>query len=323
MKSIYTLTLMLAFVLALSLTGFAKPGVPEQSTPSDQKLGSLLVFNLYTSSITDPGTRDTDFSLTNVNRAQDAFVHLFLIGGSCTVADTFVCLTPNQTASFLASDIDPGQTGYAIAMAVDNATGCPLSFNYLLGSEFVKLDSGHAANLAAEGYSALFEGTVPGCSNTSTLATILLDGSQYSAAGRLLAVDKIPSAVDGNSTLLIVNSLEGNLAIGMQIIGSFNGVIFDDAENGYQFTSTASCQLNKILTNSFPLTVPPFQTVIPAGRTGWMRLSATQDQAISGAVINFNPGAATIKGRFNGGHNLHPLRFTSGNLIVPIFPPFC
>jgi len=40
-------------------------------------------------------------------------VHLFFVdGATCSIADSLVCLTPNQTASFLASDIDPGTTGY-------------------------------------------------------------------------------------------------------------------------------------------------------------------------------------------------------------------
>jgi len=316
MKTISKLVLTLTFVSALSLTAFAQRA-------SDQKPSSLLVFNLYASSIADPGQRDTSFSITNVNNTQSAWVHLYFINNSCTTADSIVCLTPKQTTSFLASDVDPGVTGYAIAMAVDSTIGCPVSFNHLIGSEFVKLDSGHAANLAAEGYTAIFDGTVPGCTSSSVLASIALDGNQYSSAARQLAVDRIPSAADGNSTILVINSLEGNLAIGGQILGNLEGTIFDDAENGAQFTGRAGCQLNSVLSNSFPATTPPFLTLIPTGRTGWMRIRTTLDQAISGAVINFNPGAAATKGRFNGGHNLHALSLTSGNLIVPVFAPFC
>ncbi len=316
MKSMYKLTFVLAFMLACSLTGLAQ-------RLSDQAPSSLLVFNLYASSAADPGQKDTSLSITNVNASQAAWVHLYLISGNCSVADAFICLTANQTTSFLASDIDPGITGFAIAMAVDSAIGCPTSFNYLVGSEHVKLETGHAAQLAAEGFTALFNGNVPGCSNTSVTASIALDGTQYSAAGRMLTVDRIPSAVDGNSTLLVVNCLEGNLGIGSSIVGTIEGTLFDDAENGAQFTKSGSCQLNSVLSNSFPLTVPAFQTLIPAGRTGWMRFRTQQDKAISGAVINFNPGAATTAGQFNGGHNLHVLRHTSGDLIVPVFAPFC
>jgi len=319
------------FLSAFTLAAFAaEPVVPARisddariSTLSDQKPSSLLVFNLYASSASNPGKQDTSLSLANVNTSQPAFVHLFFISGNCSVADTFVCLTPNQTASFLASDFDPGVTGYAIAIATDRV-GCPLSFNHLVGSEYTKLESGHAANFAAEGHSALFNGSLPGCSATSTLAIVPLDGVRYNAAARVLAIDKISSLDDGNQTLLIVNSLEGNLAIGMQPIRDFEGTIFDDAESGVQFTGTAGCQLNTMLANSpFPRITPRFTNLIPAGRTGWMRLTAKQDVAISGAVINFNPDAATKKNCFNGGHNLHPLRFTNGTLTIPVFEPNC
>lgn len=318
------------FLSAFALAAFAaEPAVPTRnsddariSTLSDQKPSSLLVFNLYTSASVDADKQDTSFSITNVNVSQPALVHLFFVGGNCTVADTVICLTPNQTAKFLASEVDPGVTGYVLALATDRA-GCPSSFNYLIGSEYVKLESGHAANLAAEGYSALFNGTLPGCSATSTLATVPLDGVRYNAAARVLAVDRISSLADGNQTLLIVNSLEGNLAIGMQPIRDIEGTVFDDAEIGLQFTGTASCQLNTVLSNNLPRITPRFENLIPAGRTGWMRLMAKQDVAISGAVINFNADAATKKNCFNGGHNLHPLRFTSGSLIIPVFDPNC
>lgn len=333
MKILRSLTnsfLCLFVFLAIGSVSFgAEPIAPERvlndsrrPSLSDKKPSSLLVFNLYTSSATDPGKQDTSFSITNASNEQSAFVHLFLVSGNCSVADVYICLTKNQTASFLASEIDPGITGYGIAVATDNA-GCPLSFNYLLGSEFVKLESGHAANLPTEGYAALFNGRLPGCSSTNASAILALDGVRYNAAARVLAVDKIFSLADGNQTLLIVNSLVGNLAIGMQPIRDIEGTLYDDAEVGITFKGTAACQLNSLLSNTFPRTTPRFETFIPEGRNGWMQLMAKEDKAISGAVINFNPEAATRVNRFNGGRNLPPLRFTNGELTIPVFAPIC
>ena len=63
--------------------------------------------------------------------ARPVNVHLFFVDGtSCGVADAFVCLTANQTATFLMSDIDPGTTGFIVAVAVDQQ-GCPVNFNQL------------------------------------------------------------------------------------------------------------------------------------------------------------------------------------------------
>src|SRR4030095_8719405 len=133
-------------------------GVPATSEPSGQKAGSVLIYNLYTSNATSPQSQDTRINLTNVDPTRPAIVKLFFVdGATCSVADSGVCLTPNQTASFQASDLDPGGTGYLVAVAVDSR-GCPVNFNNLIGDSYVKFASGHAANLAAEAIAALAGG---------------------------------------------------------------------------------------------------------------------------------------------------------------------
>ncbi|HKQ72591.1 MAG TPA: hypothetical protein VJ810_02610 [Blastocatellia bacterium] len=44
-------------------------------------------------------------------------------------------------------------------------------------------------------------------------------------------------------------------------------------------------------------------------------------QAISGAIINFNPDAATTTGLFNGGQPLHALEYTRATLTIPVSRP--
>ncbi|MFN6203753.1 MAG: beta strand repeat-containing protein [Acidobacteriota bacterium] len=93
--------------------------------PNQQKPGSILIFNLYTSSAST-ALSDSQISLTNTNPVSPINVHLFFVDGtSCTVADQIVTLTQNQTASFMARDVDPGVTGFIIAVAVDSS-GCPI-----------------------------------------------------------------------------------------------------------------------------------------------------------------------------------------------------
>jgi hypothetical protein len=41
-----------------------------------------------------------------------------------------------------------------------------------------------------------------------------------------------------------------------------------------------------MLGNNLPRTVPRYATVIPAGRTGWMKFWAAGDEALSGVMIN-------------------------------------
>ena len=311
---------------------------PPNSEISDDKPGSSLFYGLYTSAATsnDP-QNNTRVSLTNTNPNWGVAVHLFFVdGSSCSVADAFLCLTPNQTATFLMSDVDPGITGYMIAIAVDgppgtadgNNTGCPISFNYLIGSAFVKMTMSprREAELAAESCASEFGSPVPGCNSNSNIVAINFNGAPggYNRLPRVLAASSIPSRADGNSTLLVINRIGGNLGTGAATLGTLFGVMYDDAENSASFQVTGSCQLRGELTNNFPRTTPRFENFIPAGRTGWLRIGSQSDIGIIGAMINQNRNANTLSNAFDGGHNLHALTLTSSvTLTVPVFPPSC
>ncbi len=293
------------------------------SPASDQKPGSVLFYNLYSSSV-DTNRQNTRINMTNIHPSISANVHLFFVDGStCTIADSYVCLTPNQTASFLTSDIDPGTTGYLVAVATD-ASGCPINFNYLIGDEYVKMATGHAANLPAEAITAI-AGGLPACDTGSTLATLNFDGVSYNVVPRVLALDHIPSRADGNDTLLVLNRIGGNLSTGAATLTGIFGNLYDDAEVALSFSlSPAACQFRSSLSNSFPRTAPRFEQFIPAGRSGWLKLFSFNDQGMFGAAINLNANAASVTGSFNQGHNLHKLTNTAGmTYTIPVFPPSC
>ena len=299
---------------------------PGDPTP----VGSVLVYNYYTSQAVNAAAENTLISITNTEPTRTAAIHLFFVdGNNCSVADAFMCLTPNQTASFLASDVDPGVSGYIVAVAVDKDTGCPVSFNFLIGDEHIKLASGHAANLPAEAFTALYDGTLPSCTASSNDAELVFDGdaksgASYSAAPRTLALDYIPSPLDGNSTLLILNRLGGDLSSSGALIGDIFGVLYNDTEVPASFTFSGRCQFREKLSNSFPRTTPRLLSVIPSGRSGWMRLAAVEDVALLGAAINFNSNISAAIGSFNQGHNLHHLTLTTAaRLTIPILTPSC
>src|SRR5262245_27391193 len=108
------LSLLVLFALAGAALA-ADPGIayPSTSEASDQKAGSLLFYNAYTSSASAPATQNTRINITNTSSIFAVSVHLFFVdGATCSVADSFLCLTANQTASFLAADVDPGISGY-------------------------------------------------------------------------------------------------------------------------------------------------------------------------------------------------------------------
>ncbi len=293
------------------------------SEMSDQKAGSILVYNIYTSGTTSANTQNTRINLTNTNPQQTINVHLFFVAEGCSIADSYVCLTANQTTSFLASDLDPGTTGYLVAIAVDDR-GCPTFFNYLIGDEYVKFTSGHAANLAAEAFAAL-DGGLPACDGNSVTAQLNFDGTSYNRLPAALALSNVGSRADGNDTLLIVNRIGGNLGTGAATLGTLFGIMYDDAENALSFSVAGNCQLRNSITNNFPRTTPRFESFIPAGRTGWLKIyNQTGAIGITGAAINFNPNASSSAGAFNQGHNLHHLTLNAtSSYIIPVFPPSC
>src|SRR5205085_7080809 len=109
------------------------------------------------------------------------------------------------------------------------------------------------------------------------------DGISFNRAPRVLALDSILSPLDGNSTLLVLNSLSGDLRSRTDSIGSIFGLLFDDQETGFSFAFSAECQIKAVLSNNFPRTTPRLTAVIPNGRTGWMKLWASRDVGILGA----------------------------------------
>jgi len=309
--------------------GFDFPGTQiqaENSVVNDQKAGSILIFPVYTSDPVNSNMQNTRINITNADARRNIYLHIFLVdGASCSASDAFICLTANETTTFLASDLDPGTSGYIMAVAVD-ANGCPIIFNSLIGDEYVKFATGHAANLGAEAVAGLGGLANVACAVGTPTVQINFDNQMYNWLPRTLAADSLPDRASGNDTLLIVDRIGGSLVNGTAKLGAIFGLLFDDQEAGVSFTFTAAglSQFRSSLSNAFPRTTPRYEQVIPAGHTGWLKLYPFDDGAILGVTINFNPNAGSASSAFNQGHNLHVLTATSaGNFIMPVFPPSC
>lgn len=300
------------------------PPVPPKSEQSAQKTGSVLIFNLYTSNASDPARQNTRISLTNTHSSAEAYVHLFFVNSdTCAVSDVYTCLTALQTMTFMASDMDPGVTGYLVAVAVNAEFGCPVNFNFLMGDADVKLASGHQASLGAESFAALADPPVL-CNQFVLQPKLAFDGVQYNRAPRTLAISNLVSVEDGNSTLLVLNRIGGDLSNSVETLGQLSGWLYDDTEKRFSYTAQGGCQLRQVLSNSFPRTTPRYGQIIPSGQTGWLKIWAGEDYGILGAAINFNPNAKSLPRPVIGGQNLHKMTFTSAAyFIMPAIKPRC
>ena len=330
-----------SIILLLALASVALAADPGSPVPgnvvSDQKPGSILIYNLYTSSPVNPIAQNSRLSISNTDDERGITVHLFFVDGdTCSVADTYLCLSKNQTVAVMASEVDPGVNGYAIAMAVDS-NGAPTAFDKLIGSVQVKFSSGHTARLGAEAVASpagvIRTAPVPGADGSAVV--ILFDGVSLDRLPRVLALSNVQSRMEGNDTMLIVNRIGGDLRESGAPISKLFGILYDDVENPYSFNLfNLGCQVRRSLNNDFPRTAPRFNSILGPGRSGWMKLWASTSavdpvvgpttMALLGAVINYNASADLNASLFNQGHNLHKL--TVGDptaLIVPVFTPNC
>ncbi|MFN7622302.1 MAG: hypothetical protein ACK5RS_04065, partial [Acidobacteriota bacterium] len=103
-------------------------------------------------------------------------------------------------------------------------------------------------------------------------------------------------------------------------LGKVNGLIFDDVEQAYSFTSTEGVQMAQILTSTYPRSTPRFTTIVPAGRTGWIKLSS-QNTAI--ALTGLRMTSNNTPGSFGDGINLHKLTLGPTTLTIPVIRPSC
>lgn len=322
-SSLLRLSLRLSLLVGLtSVAWAADPGVARSAQQlGETNPGSVLIYNYYTSSAISPN-HDTVIYLTNTNSSQSVFVHLFFISGAdCEMAEFYLCLTPNQTGRFQTSAMDPGTSGYILAVATD-ANGCPIKFNHLLGSAYVKTASGHQAKLPALAVAAI---QLNRCLKLLSEATLQFDGLAYGRLPRTLALDQIASVMDGNNTFLVINSLGGNLVTNSIPSLDLLGLLYNDAKSVVSFRLPAGgCQLSGNLSDNFPQIPLGFSNFIPAGHSGWLRLyHFTAPLAISGAAINSTTSVWVLNGA-NGGANLNPLSYNETTTItIPVQPPTC
>ncbi len=288
----------------------------------DQKPGSVLFYNRYTSSASNPAREDTTLTVTNTSPSSSAYVRLFLVNGAtCQTQEIPLCLAAQQTVSFQMSDLDPGVKGYVVAVAT-NAAGEPTQFNYLTGSTIVKqpaanIGGAFTAVLSAIAIARRVDGDVKAGANND--AELLFDDVNYDRLPAQSAVDGVPSQANAaNSTTLTVYRPMSNLRGGVsnaaiQLTGwgmGDGGQVVPTSGN-----LTTACY-GEFTVSAFRLSPVTLAQLLPSGATAWFALSTADLQPLLAVQLN--------SGQYNSGGNARALSFSAEYRIkIPVAPVAC
>ncbi len=279
---------------------------------SDQKAGSVLVFPYYTSKASTKA--DTRLSISNVG-TQQAYAHIFLLdGATCQQADYSVCLTPNGSFTFTASEVDPETTGWVLVVAVD-ANGLPIQNNALVGNAFLK-DGLYVGNYGAE---AFWANSTSVATVNGNLAKLRFDDTGYDAVPNQFAVEvQSPRDVVGQKVVTVGMSGDLNEA---QLTGAGQlsaGLAYNANENPFgSFVGflTGNCQASAIITPTNPRLPFTMGGIVPSGQAGTLKFKIG-----SGVGLLLTPQNAT---KWSGIRGLHKTSTTFTTITIPLSPPIC
>ncbi|HEX4950335.1 MAG TPA: hypothetical protein VFZ34_26960 [Blastocatellia bacterium] len=339
MQTSHKLTRIFVALFALvMMAAAALAGDPAQNIGvSDQKAGSLLVFPYYTSS-SGQTKADTRISISNTGN-QFAIVHVFYLQGrDCTQADQFVCLTPNASIVMRASDFDPENTGYILAVAVDG-NGIPTQNNGLIGNAFVN-DGDYVGNYGAEAFWRHNNARTPLVDTNKDDVAVLDFGGRYDYVPCTLTTE-IQSPKDAPGQRVVTAGLFGDISgLDPLRIGSIRGagqVGIGQAYNAQEkFASfsrwlNGACQADARITETSPRVPSGLGSLIGAGNAGTIKFNVG---VVVGSPIFGVPSGDVIGGAvgllmtpktnaWKGIRTLHKTKQTISFVTIPVFMPYC
>ncbi len=322
MKTSHRLTqLFFALIVLLGtiVSASAQAGFPAPAF-SDQQAGYMLVYPYYTSNTASAG-QDTFITISNVSATNTVGVHLYFMDGqSCAESDMIICLSPNASESFKASDIDPDNTGYIIGYAIQPtgaSAGCPdIAANSLIGNAFVNIPTSNIQGAyGAEAINSNARGTF---ASSCTLAPDGASATLTFPAPNSFAVE-IQSPLDIPNQKIVLAGLSGDMNTTLTGAGQVGA---GQVINGYETPAVSfsrwipdGCQTSATLTSNSPRVPSGINSIIPSGQVGTIRFRVT-------AAVGLLMVPRNAKGR-SGIRSLHKVGVTASTLIVPVFMPGC
>lgn len=300
------LLLFFVFLLGTLVSASAQNGFPAINV-SDQQAGWMLVYPYYTSSSAN-AKEDSYITISNVSVSRTAAVHLFFMDGrSCAQADMFLCLTPNASQAFKASELDPDNTGYIIAIVVNNAGEPDTTGTVLIGNAFINVpNSGIQGNYGAEAF-----GSAGASFNAATSQLT------FNAPNRFVV--EIQSPLTAPNQRVIMVGLSGDLNGTVTGAGQTSaGQIINGNETpsgSFSAWIPEGCQSSGLITSSTPRAPGGVSRIIPAGQIGTIKFNTT-------AAVGLLLVPANSSNR-SGIRNIHKLGTAPTTLTVSTFLPGC
>lgn len=237
---------------------------------NDQRAGSMLIYNYYRKTVW-AFTENTYITVTNTNGDTSVRVKFTFVESATGYTRNYtVNVDPYTTANFDLNTYLPGLlsgTGYAIAIAV-NENDEPIPFDYLTGAAKI--------NFSSTLYTSLKAVAVP-----------ISPTGYYAALPRQLAMDQMPSPLSTQKRMLVINRIDGSLLSQISGIGNLQGDLFAPSANSRSFDRGTFGPQARILVEDLFTSPVPWSIVFPSSQFswGWLRIRATEQYAISGAVL--------------------------------------
>lgn len=261
-------------VVMLAVVAFAQNPDGDPIQPgyeiNDQRAGSMLIYNYYRKTFF-ASTENTYITVTNTNGDTTARVKFTFVEGNTGYTRNYtVNVAPYVTANFdlntYLSSLASGP-GYAIAIAV-NENDEPIPFDYLTGSAKINFNSTLYTSLKA-------------------VAVPISPTGYYAALPRQLAMDQMPSPLNSQKRMLVINRIDGNLLNQMAGIGNLQGDLFAPSANSRSFDRGTFGPQARVMVEDLFTPPVPWSIIFPSSpySWGWLRIRATDQYAISGAVL--------------------------------------
>ncbi|MBS1811000.1 MAG: hypothetical protein JST84_22750 [Acidobacteria bacterium] len=295
-------------LVVMSMAALAQTDI----TVSDQKAGNVLVYPYYNSN--SQTKADTRLTLSNLSPIFTVPVHLFFLDKSCSQADTYVCLTPNASIAMKASEFDPEQLGWVLAVAV-TPLGLPADglANTLIGNAFVN-DGDYVGNYGAEAFRDTRNITFDPAAGTASFTI---------SAPNSYAIE-IQSPADAVGQKIVSVGLNGSLVAG-NLAGAGQrgtGVVYNGNEKPFGSFSpffAGNCRAEAIITATSPRVPLGLGNLIPSGQVGTMRVNV--GGAAAGGAVGLLMTPKTAK--WSGIRGLHKTSEVPSTITIPVFFPMC